>query len=134
VTDIWTAKKRSEVMSKIRGHTGPELALRRELRSRRIHFTVKNRLPGTPDLIITERRVAIFVNGCFWHGCPRHYRAPSTRQLYWAKKLSANQQRDRRVRVRLRRNGWSALTVWECQVRRAPEDVGGRIERFLKSP
>jgi hypothetical protein len=71
----------------------------------------------------------VFVHGCFWHGCPKHYRRPQSRTDYWDAKLLGNKLRDRRVAARLRRAGWSVIVVWECDVEKDTEAQAARIER-----
>lgn len=102
--------------------TKPELALAAELRRRR--FTVLENvdwLPGRPDLVLPNRRTAIFVHGCFWHGCPRHGTTPKHNRRWWAEKIARNKRRDRRKAAQLRRLGWSVYSVWEhsCPVKSA---------------
>ena len=100
-------------------NTLPEKLVERFLRQHRIRFRRHDRrLPGTPDIIVPQFHVAIFVNGCFWHGhkgCCRS-KLPSTRRKFWADKIEANRKRDERVRRALRRRGWTVLTVWGCRV------------------
>jgi DNA mismatch endonuclease (patch repair protein) len=99
--------------------TQPELLVRRALRKLGLRYRLNVAdLPGTPDLVLTKPRVAIFVHGCFWHGhtCKKGAR-PKTNQQFWAEKLDGNIARDRKVRRELRRAGWRVLTVWECQIR-----------------
>lgn len=73
-------------------------------------------LPGKPDFAWRSERVALFVDGCFWHGCPRHYRRPSANVEFWVEKLRQNVARDRRVSRALRAQGWIVIRVWECRV------------------
>jgi DNA mismatch endonuclease, patch repair protein len=97
-----------------RSSTGPELALRRELHARGLRFRVQGRgLPGTPDVILTKARVAIFVDGCFWHGCPEHSVKPKNNAKWWAEKLEANTERDQRKDAELSAIGWTVLHFWE---------------------
>lgn len=70
-------------------------------------------LPGRPDLVLPRRRIAIFVHGCFWHGCPKHGSIPRNNREWWQRKLEANKARDRRKARQLRRLGWRVLIVWE---------------------
>jgi DNA mismatch endonuclease (patch repair protein) len=97
-----------------RSNTGPELALRRELHARGLRFrvTVKS-LPGTPDLAFSRVRLAVFVDGCFWHGCPEHHVAPKNNGPWWAAKIETNRARDARVDLALRELGWEVLHIWE---------------------
>jgi DNA mismatch endonuclease (patch repair protein) len=121
-------EKRSQHMGKIRGKdTKPELALRRALWRRGLRYRTHNRmLPGTPDISNTARRLAIFVDGCFWHGCPKHFRVPKTRGQYWASKIATN--RKTRERVRRSYDGeWRMVEVFECELREKPIEVVDRI-------
>ena len=124
--DVFTSKKRSEVMSRIRGRdTKPELALRSMLHRLGYRFTVNGpcnkSLPGKPDLVLPKYRTVIFVHGCFWHGhedCP-HFRLPKTRRAWWKQKIEGNQARDLRNENALREAGWHVVTIWECALRTA---------------
>jgi DNA mismatch endonuclease (patch repair protein) len=82
------------------------------LRGYRKHW----RVAGKPDFAWPGLRVALFVDGCFWHGCPRCKRIPSSNTEFWASRISGNKERDRRVSGSLRRDGWLVLRVWECRV------------------
>jgi DNA mismatch endonuclease (patch repair protein) len=88
-------------------------------------------LPGRPDFVFTRRRLAVFVDGCYWHGCPRCYRPPESNTSYWSDKYLRNRTRDRRASAALRRNGWTVLRVWEHQVESFPGKVVQRIRRLL---
>lgn len=107
--------------------TSPELALRRLLREAgypgyRLHW--KGAL-GHPDIAYPGRKVAIFVNGCFWHRCPHcQPAAPKSHAEYWSRKFELNRERDERERRELEEAGWTVLTVWECQLKaNAPATV-----------
>lgn len=97
--------------------TGPEVALRRALHARGLRYRVDQRpepdFNRRADLVFRGARVAVFVHGCFWHGCRRHYSPPKTNNGYWAQKVLANKTRDAHTRRRLRARGWHVLTVWE---------------------
>lgn len=73
-------------------------------------------LLGKPDFCWPREKVALFVDGCFWHGCPRCYETPKSNVDYWREKVESNRKRDRRVTTALRRNGWAVIRVWECQL------------------
>ena len=126
MADVFTPEKRSEVMSRIRGHdTKPELALRSMLHRLGYRFTVngpKNKsLPGKPDIVLPKYRTVIFVHGCFWHGhehCPA-FRLPKSRIDFWKAKIEGNQARDIRNDTALRHLGWHVVTIWECALRTA---------------
>jgi DNA mismatch endonuclease (patch repair protein) len=83
-------------------------------------------LPGRPDLILPRRKVAIFVHGCFWHGCPKHFTLPKHNRSWWRAKIEGNKVRDRRRAATLRRQGWHVYTVWE---HRRMESVADLIAR-----
>ena len=85
---------------------------------------------GKPDFVFGRKKVAVFVDGCFWHGCPRCYRRPKSSRTYWDDKLKRNVRRDNRVRAQLRREGWSVLRVWEHSLK-TPLSVLSRIQRAL---
>lgn len=94
--------------------TGPELALRRELHRRGLRYRVNVRgLPGRPDIVLTRARIAVQVDGCFWHGCPDHAVAPQSNGAWWKEKLAANRSRDARNDAALRAEGWIVLRIWE---------------------
>lgn len=97
-----------------RAGTSPELKLRRELHRRGLRFTVNRRdLPGTPDVVFSRARLAVFLDGCFWHGCPEHGVTPKNNRDWWIEKLTANQSRDRAKDAQLRDAGWYPLHLWE---------------------
>ena len=89
-------------------------------------------LPGTPDVVFRAERVAVFLDSCFWHGCPRHLRRPSSNTDYWQVKIEKNIRRDRRQRAALRRAGWSALRIWEHDLGR-PQAIVKKIQRVLSA-
>ena len=123
-------------MSKVRGKdTGPELIVRRLTHKLGFRYSLnKKGLPGSPDLVFTSRRKAIFVHGCFWHQHRRCARSkpPSSRTDYWLPKLEANRQRDQRNVRALRKLGWKVMTIWECQLKNR-ERVCSRLSNFLNA-
>lgn len=112
--DIMSPEKRSAVMAKIKGkNTGPERRIQQELRSCRIRFVANvSHLPGRPDIVFSGARLAVFIDGDFWHG----WRFPLWQHKLsdkWQQKISANRKRDQRNFRKLRRLGWKVLRVWE---------------------
>jgi len=87
-------------------------------------------LPGRPDIVLVRVRLAIFVDGCFWHGCPDHGVMPKANRSFWSEKIAGNQLRDRRNDAALVELGWSALHVWEHE---DPEAVAARLERVWRA-
>ncbi len=133
--DIWSKRKRSEVMSRIRGKdTKPERIVRCLLTDMgyRYRLNVKT-LPGKPDIVLRKHNTIIFVHGCFWHLCPhcREGRIPDSRRDYWEEKLLNNKRRDQRNLRKLRRQGWSVLRLWECEIEKKPEKVVKKLEGCL---
>lgn len=115
VPDVFTKAKRSQVMAAIRsrGNKATELKLLAILRGG--HITGWRRhlaLPGRPDFAFPRARLAIFVDGCFWHGCPQHGRRPTSNRAYWLPKLERNRKRDATVSHLLRSAGWRVLRIW----------------------
>ncbi|MDQ8027444.1 MAG: very short patch repair endonuclease [Brevundimonas sp.] len=123
-TDVFTPEKRSAVMRRVKGKdTGPELAVRRILRTAGIGYRLGGAgLPGKPDVVMKGRRTVIFVHGCFWHGhaCPRGARQPKANADYWIAKIDRNRARDAANSDVLLRSGWRVVTVWECAMK-APD-------------
>src|SRR2546423_8232879 len=109
MTDIFTKEKRSAVMSRVRGsgNKATEIALAKLLRANRITgWRRHQRLSGTPDFAFRKERVAVFVDGCFWHCCPQHRTNPKNNEQFWAEKLARNRARDLNVTRNLREQGW----------------------------
>lgn len=119
--DVFTREKRSAVMARIRGNgnKATELRMIHLFRAAGITGWRRNqKLTGKPDFIFRRERIALFVDGCFWHGCPKpkHAPLPKTRAEWWAAKLARNKARDREVGRLLRKAGWRVLRVWECDL------------------
>ena len=132
--DVFTQSKRSEVMSRIRGkgNRSTELKLLKLFPEHGISGWRRHLpLPGGPDFVFPKELLAVFVDGCFWHGCPRCYQAPKKNKKFWRDKVTGNQRRDRRVARQLRTEGWSVCRVWECQLKR-PVTLIRRIRRILE--
>lgn len=119
-TDVFSRKKRSEVMRAVKGKdTGPELKLRKALFALGYRYRLNAKdLPGKPDLVFPKHRTVIFVHGCFWHGhrCKRGARVPKSNRAYWTKKIAGNKARDKKNRKALEALGWRVITVWECKL------------------
>jgi len=100
-----------------RVNTGPEMTLRRALHAAGLRYRVDSPLPfdrrRRADIVFPREKVAIFVDGCFWHGCPEHYVAPKANAAFWQRKVEANRGRDRDTDLRLAQMGWAVLRVWE---------------------
>lgn len=119
-----------------RRDTGPELALRSALHRSGLRFRVDFPLRAgqvrvRPDIVFRRQRMAVFVDGCFWHGCPDHYVAPNANDSFWAGKLVSNRDRDRLVNHSLKEEGWTVVRIWEhIQISQAFETV---VEALMSS-
>ena len=118
--------------------TKPELTIRKILHAQGLRYRVNTRpIPGlrrTADIVFTRVRFAIFIDGCFWHGCPEHYQRPTSNRDYWDLKVSRNRERDIETSQNLVANGWRFLRVWEHELREDPDAVAARIRRELQMP
>lgn len=119
-----------------RTDTKPEVALRSELHRRGLRFRkdhpirVEGRRPIRPDVVFTRARVAVFVDGCFWHGCPEHQVVPKSNPDYWIPKLRRNVERDREASAILAAAGWTVLRFWEHE---DPAQAAAGIERIIRA-
>jgi DNA mismatch endonuclease, patch repair protein len=117
-----------------RSSTSPEVALRQELHRRGLRYRVQLKVPGnnrrTIDIAFTRARLAVFVDGCFWHGCPKHGNMPMTNSAWWEWKLARNQNRDRDTDRLLSEAGWEVLRVWEHE---PPAVAADSVQAALRS-
>lgn len=121
MADVFTTQKRSEIMSHVRSRGGKatELAMVSLLRRHGITGWRRGaRIFGNPDFVFPKHQIALFVDGCFWHGCPRHASQPATHRIFWKQKLTRNRARDRLVTRRLKKQGWIVVRVWQHDLRR----------------
>jgi DNA mismatch endonuclease (patch repair protein) len=162
--DVFTKAKRSEVMSRIRGRGNKEtelalMAVFRNLRitgwrrQRRLRVESRRsrvegrkragarpsslvpRLTVRPDFGFPELKVAVFVDGCFWHGCPQHCNQPANNRAFWRRKLAANKARDQFVTHTLRRAGWRVVRIWEhAPARKNQRRLVASLRRFWSAP
>jgi len=131
--DVLTKEQRSYNMSRIRAKdTKAEMKLRKLLRQKGIRsYRLHYDLVGKPDIVFPKRKVAVFVDGCFWHKCPLHFVQPETRKDFWMKKIEKNVARDRHDDERLRQDGWIVLRFWEHEIKQFPDRVLSRIRADL---
>jgi DNA mismatch endonuclease (patch repair protein) len=120
MADIFTKKKRSQVMSAVKGkgNKSTELALAKLFRKNGIKGWRRNYsgVIGKPDFVFPKERIAVFVDGCFWHGCKKHRTIPVTRRSFWVTKIERNRERDRLVNRELKRSGWKVRRFWEHEL------------------
>lgn len=106
-------------MSLIRSKwTKPERAIHNYLKGHKIAHKMHPRMTGSPDIIIPSKKIAIFIHGCFWHGCKNCYKQPKNNKKFWKKKIENNKGRDRKNSRLLRKNGWKIKIIWECDIPR----------------
>lgn len=133
MTDVLTREQRTFNMSKIRGkNTGPEIKLRKLLWSQGIRgYRIHYNLPGKPDIVFTKKKIAIFIDGCFWHKCPVCFQVPETRKEFWIKKIYSNVERDKKVNKQLKAEGWTVMRFWEHDIRKKPDNVIKKIKKKM---
>lgn len=132
--DVLTKSQRSYNMSQIRAkNTKPEIKLRKALfqkglRGYKIHYN----LHGKPDIVFTKYKIAVFIDGCFWHKCPKCFVKPKTKKSYWLKKIENNKKRDKLVNEKLKNEGWLVLRFWEHQIEKEIDNVVKNIQLKLE--
>lgn len=110
-----------------------EMALRKELSQRKLRYrTNVARLPGKPDIAFTAKRLVIFLDSCFWHGCRWHGSMPSSNKRFWSKKIQRNKERDKSVNIKYKKMGWHILRFWEHELKRDPSEAISKITDILK--
>ena len=133
--DILATSERSKLMAKVRGHgnRSTEMRLVKLFRRHRITGWRRNqKIFGKPDFIFLKLKLAIFVDGCFWHCCPKHETKPKNNRAFWRRKFARNVARDRLVARTLRADGWHVLRVWEHELARKNEArLVRRIQRVV---
>lgn len=135
MADIFTKEKRSEVMSHIRPkNTKPEMLIFRELRRKGIYFQKHyKRAAGSPDIALPRKKIAVFIDGDFWHGYRFDGYKDRLPEEYWREKIETNIKRDRRNKTILRRDGWRVLRIWEHELKKKDFDKTiARVIGFLK--
>lgn len=133
MADTRSTEQRRRIMQSVgQKDTGPEMTVRRMAHALgyRYRLHVKG-MPGKPDLVFPSRKKVIFVHGCFWHGhgCQKG-RLPKSRPDYWVPKIEANRVRDAAAEKALADSGWTALTIWQCEIQSGP-DLAARLVTFL---
>lgn len=129
--DVLSPSQRTLCMSRNKGRdTAPELKLRKLCWSMGLRYRLRSRITGKPDFVFLREKVAVFVDGCFWHGCPEHYVAPATRPDFWSAKLAANRARDEAVNGALLAAGWTVFRVWEHDLRTADMRLGKATQLY----
>lgn len=134
-TDVFSPKKRAEVMRAVKGaNTKPEIAMRKALHALGLRYRLHAKdLPGRPDLVFPRHQAVLFVHGCFWHGhdCPRGARVPKSNAAYWTAKIARNKARDEENRRDLAKRGWRVFAVWECEMKET-DRAAARLARAIR--
>ena len=137
MADTFSKKKRSEIMSRIRGkNTKLESDFLKKLSAvshakgyrYRKHYL---KLPGKPDIAFPGRKIAVFIDGCFWHGCKKHFRVPASNVSYWTAKIKRNKERDREVDKASIKAGWTVVRIWEHEIKKSPVASVNKIVHAL---
>ena len=135
MSDVYPADKRSAVMRRVKGRdTTPEVKVRRALTALGARYRLHRKdLPGSPDIVLPGRRLALFVHGCFWHGhdCARGARVPKQNRDYWVAKVGRNAARDAWSRTALEAGGWRVEILWECELKDVAA-LRARLAQLLK--
>ena len=132
--DKYDKKKRSMVMTQVKkSYTKLEEKLAVILNDEGLdHYSrYAKDLPGSPDFVFRQERLAVFLDSCFWHGCPKHLRMPASNVDYWVRKIAINKERDRRQTREIRKSGWRALRLWEHELK-DPKRIVRKIRRAIE--
>ena len=135
--DVFSKEKRSQIMARIRnrGNKTTEWAIRSRLIKKgikgwRCHF---KDIPGNPDFSFPDLFIAIFLDGCYWHGCPKCKKIPATHKKFWREKISKNVLRDKRNSRNLKKIGWRVIRFWEHEIKKVPEECLKKIIKAINS-
>lgn len=132
MADIFSKKKRSEIMAKVTGKESVmEQEFRRELSGRGLRYRKNvSYLSGKPDVAFIGKKVVVFLDSCFWHGCKQHCKLPKTRSIFWKKKITRNIERDKEINRYYKKKGWIVVRVWEHDWKKKPEK---QIQKVLSA-
>ena len=130
MADIISKEQRSKTMSAVRSQSKIENLFTKELWHRGLRFRKNVRkLKGNPDIVIQKYKIVIFVDSCFWHGCPLHFRRPKSNQKYWDSKIDRNRERDKEVNEYYIEKGWNLKRVWEHDIK---SDLGSIVDETVR--
>ena len=129
--DKITKTQRSYIMSQIRGtRTKPELIVKENIDGRKLRYQPKG-IPERPDFANKSKKIALFIDGCFWHKCPRCYKPPKSNKKYWKAKVERNTKRDKHVNRKMKKEGWTVIRFWEHQVKENELHIIKKINELL---
>ena len=131
MVDNHTKLQRSYNMSRIKSkNTRLELLFKTAIRGTYLRYHPK--IVGNPDFGNKEKKIAVFIDGCFWHKCPKCYIKPKSNLSYWNKKINRNIQRDKEVTSQLKKSGWNVIRIWEHDVTKNPKDSVMAVRKFYR--
>jgi len=132
--DVLTKKQRSYCMSRIKSKdTNLEVLFRKYIWSKGLRgYFVKNKIQGKPDLYFPKKRIAVFIDGCFWHKCPKCFIAPKNNARFWKNKIDKNVKRDKQINKLLKTNGIKIIRFWEHEIRKDPAKCFKKIKIYYE--
>ena len=132
MADVLTKQQRSYCMSKVKGkNTRLEVLVRKLMWQRGFRYKIGHGLIGKPDMVFPSCNVAVFIDGCFWHSCPKHYQIPQTNRKFWRTKIAKNKKRDNKINIQLKKEGWKIIRIWEHDIKKDPEKTVNKIIKIL---
>lgn len=134
MADIFSKKKRSDIMSRVKSkETKIEIGLRNKLwhAGYRYRKNVSGYF-GKPDILLKKYKTVIFIDSCFWHGCKKHFSLPSTRKTFWKNKIERNMERDKEVNAHYKKTGWIVIRIWEHEIKKDSNKYVEKIRKILK--
>lgn len=134
MVDKVTAEVRSETMRRVKSkNTSLELKVRSALYKRGLRYRLNYPLPGKPDIIFPKQKIVIFIDSCFWHGCPEHLRKPASNIIYWSEKIKKNIARDKMVNKKYKEMDWKIIRLWEHDLKKDFEKTISNLVHAVKS-
>lgn len=131
--DTFSPKMRSFVMSRVKSkNTSLEIRFRKLLFSKGLRYRLHYKIEGSPDVVMPAKKAAIFIDGCFWHKCPRCYKSPEANRQYWEAKVNRNVARDKRVNKKLKAEGWTVIRIWEHEINERPATALRKVTKTLE--
>jgi len=128
--DTFSKKKRSQIMSKIRAkNTRLEIGFKELIKG--LRFRYQPDIFGKPDFASKKLKIAIFIDSCFWHKCPKHFRKPTANNIYWTKKINRNVERAKEVNAYLKKQGWKVIRFWEHDIKKNPKKCVLKIKKHI---
>ncbi|MCX6762022.1 MAG: very short patch repair endonuclease [Candidatus Moranbacteria bacterium] len=133
MTDIFSKKKRSEIMSKVRSKDSKiEIEFRKKLWKAGFRYRKNStKYFGKPDIVLPKHKTVIFIDSCFWHGCKKHGSMPQTRKKFWETKIDRNKERDKEVNRQYKKLGWKIFRIWEHDLKRIDKSAE-KLSLFIK--